>query len=147
MHISKDLASGVLFTLLGLGGLIISTSYRMGTLAQMGPGMFPAMLNVAIAAGGAFVAVRSLMASDASAPIERFHFRPLIAVLAAIVSFGLAIRPLGLIPAIFLLVGISRLANSDGGWLETVVMSLILAAVCVGIFIYGLGLNIELGPI
>jgi hypothetical protein len=147
MVISKDLASGLLFAALGLGGLLTSTSYRMGTLAQMGPGMFPAILSVGIAVLGAYVAAKALMRPHASEALERFHLRPLLAVLTGIVAFGFSIRSLGLVPAILLLIAISRLSISEGSWLETAVMSVVLTALCVGIFVYGLGLNIRLWPI
>ena len=42
----RDFWSGVLFTLLGVGALVIGSKYTLGTAARMGPGYFPRILGI-----------------------------------------------------------------------------------------------------
>ena len=39
--LKKDFYAGLFMVLLGAGVTLNSTTYRLGTLAHMGPGMFP----------------------------------------------------------------------------------------------------------
>ena len=45
IHNPRDFWSGVLFTLLGVGALVIGSKYTLGTAARMGPGYFPRILG------------------------------------------------------------------------------------------------------
>ncbi|MGV6873449.1 tripartite tricarboxylate transporter TctB family protein [Pseudochelatococcus sp. B33] len=144
MHLTKDFLSGFLFIILGSGAVFIASSYRLGTLAAMGPGYFPIMLGVAITALGALIAIRAVIMPDTSEPLERLYIRPLLMVLAAVIAFGLFIQSYGLVASVVALILISRAARTEGTWLELVVMVVVLTAIPVGIFVYGLGLPLKL---
>ena len=42
----KDFYAGLAMTLLGAGVTLNSTTYKLGTLMHMGPGMFPFILGI-----------------------------------------------------------------------------------------------------
>jgi hypothetical protein len=102
----------------------------------MGPGYFPTILSYLIIAIGLVLAVKSL-ATDGP-PIERFSFRPLFAILAAILAFGFLIERIGLaLTAAVLTVG-SAYARRDVNLKETLLLAAGLALFVVGVFVYGL---------
>jgi hypothetical protein len=71
-------------------------------------------------------------------PIERFSFRPLFAILAAILAFGFLIERIGLaLTAAALTVG-SAYARRDVNLKETLLLAAGLALFVVGVFVYGL---------
>lgn len=144
MRLTKDLLSGVLFSGFGLGGVIIASNYGFGTPARMGPGFFPIMVGVLIATMGVALVVQAFRHPEASAPVETIHFRPLIFISAAVASFGIAIGSYGLIPALVALIVIARFATREGTMFELAVMVVVLIAVAVGIFVYGLNIYLRL---
>lgn len=59
-------------------------------------------------------------------------------------AFGLLIRPFGLVPAILVLLGISRLAVDGMTVRETLVMATVLTALPTAVLVYGLGVPIAI---
>jgi hypothetical protein len=55
----KKLLSGLLFTIIGLVGMVLSSKYSIGSLYMMGPGLFPLMVSVGIIICGILLAVES----------------------------------------------------------------------------------------
>jgi len=139
-----DFFAGLLFLGFGIGAMLVARDYPMGTTIGMGPGYFPTIL------GGLLVCVGLVLAGRAFwLPGERvatFVFRPLLLVHGAVVAFALLVEPLGLALAILALVPLSRL----GGWevraAEVAILALVLAALALGIFVYGLGLPFRVWP-
>jgi len=144
MRVTKDLVAGGMFCAFGLGAAIVAYDWDFGTPARMGPAFFPTVVGSLIAILGAALVIKSLANPAAGEPIETFHLRPLFFISASIVSFGLLIRELGLIPALVALILIARFAGKQGSMLELVVMVVTLIAVSVGIFIYGLNIYLRL---
>jgi hypothetical protein len=56
----KDFWSGMLFMAFGLIAVAVSSGYRMGIAARMGPGYFPRGLGVLLLILGAIIALRGL---------------------------------------------------------------------------------------
>ena len=115
----KDFGAGVLFATLGATAIFISSSYPLGTAARMGPGYFPRMLGILLLALAAILILRSYFLRG-PAPAMR-NLKPLVIL-------------------------ISSSADREFRWKEAVVSSLILAAFTVGVFIYGLGLQLPIWP-
>jgi putative tricarboxylic transport membrane protein len=88
--------------------------------------------------------VQSLRNPEADAPVERLHLRPLFFISAAIASFGILIEEKGLIAALVALIVIARFAGREGSLAELAVMVVVLIAVAVGIFVYGLNIYLRL---
>lgn len=146
MRLTKDLASGIMFLVAGLGAMFIARDYALGTTTRMGPGFFPMMLAGAIALIGAALLLRSLIGKDESKPLVAWKIRPLFFVTVAVLAFGLLVDASGLIVAIAALVAISRFGSKEGSILELVMMIVLLSLLAIGIFIYGLGMPFRLRP-
>ena len=141
---SKDAVAGLLFTLLGLFVVFESLKYRLGDAMHMGPGYFPLLLGGLLAVLGLFVLGRAFFLSSAS--VDAVALWPVVRILGAVVLFGLTIRPLGLVPAIILLVFLSRIGGHDFKFREVAVLAAILAATTAHIFVVGLAQPFDLWP-
>ncbi len=145
IHNSKDFYAGLLFIFFGLFAVIVAaTSYPIGNAVHMGPGIFPIILGGMLILIGIVVAARVLWLGGET--IEPISPRPLFMVSAGLVMFALLVEPLGFILAILALVVIGAL----GGWefrvREVLVLCLVLAALAVGVFVYAIGMPINLWP-
>jgi putative tricarboxylic transport membrane protein len=110
----------------------------------MGPGMLPKALAVLLGALGILLCVLSVR--QAGVPLGRFTFRSTLCVLGAVVAFGLAVRPLGLIAAGPMVIAIGALAISESRVIETLVVAAGVTAFCIALFKFALGLPIPLAP-
>lgn len=144
MRLTKDLLSGVMFSVFGLGAAIIASGYGFGTPARMGPGFFPIVVGVLLAVMGLALIVQSLLHPEDDEPVERVHLRPLFFISAAIAAFGILMEERGLIAALVALIVIARFAGREGSLLELAIMVIVLIAVAVGIFVYGLNIYLRL---
>ena len=144
MRLTKDLLSGVMFSVFGLGAAIIASGYGFGSPARMGPGFFPIVVGVLLAAMGIALIVQSLRHPETDEPVERLHLRPLFFISAAIASFGILMEDRGLIAALVALIVIARFAGREGSVAELIAMVIVLIAVSVGIFVYGLNIYLRL---
>lgn len=132
----QDLGAGVVFLAIGAAGLYFGQDLSFGSSARMGPGYFPTILSWLIIAIGLLLAAKSLRVDGP--PIERLYFRPLFAILAAILAFGLLIDRIGLaLTAVILTIG-SAYARRDVDPKETLLLAIGLALFVVGVFVYGL---------
>lgn len=116
----------------------------MGTAARMGPGFVPFLLGIIVALLGFLIAARSLMGK-----VEGVHplaMRPLVLVLAGVIAFAILIQPLGLVLGILVLVVISSLGGPEFRLRDVVILYFLLAAMAVGVFVYGLGLPFKVWP-
>ncbi len=142
----QDFWSGVMFILLGLGFAWKATSYSMGTAARMGPGYFPHWLGILMAILGAVVLLSSIRKKAEETQIDPFDFKILAIIISSIVIFGLALRPLGLIISLFLLVMISSQASHEHSWKVSFLNALFLILLCWLSFVKGLGLVFPIWP-
>jgi len=141
---SKDLYAGILFIFFGVFSVAIGRNYPMGTASRMGPGYFPFILGSILALLGFIVSARALWVG--SDRIKPWVFRPLILVLLAVLAFAILLQRLGLVLATIALVVISCLSGWEFRLLEVAILSLVLAALAVGIFAYGLGMPLNIWP-
>jgi putative tricarboxylic transport membrane protein len=116
----------------------------IGTLGGMGPGMLPKSLAVLFGLLGALLVVGSVL--EAGLPLEPWSIRGPVLVVVAMVAFGLAVRPLGLVVAGPLAIVIAALASNEVRWVETIVVGLLMTIFCIGLFKFALGLPIPLAP-
>lgn len=123
--------------------IVTLTTLPLGTLRQAGPGMFPLGLGSLLFLIGVGVFVPSLFQS---AKMPAIGWRPLIAVLAAVVAFALLIGPAGLFAAILASTIISSLAVSGMRPLHVALLSVFLMVVAWVIFILILSLPINILP-
>ena len=145
IHNPRDFWSGVLFTLLGVGALVIGSKYTLGTAARMGPGYFPRILGILLIVLGVVIALRALRVRGEAMP--RFRLRPLVVVLGSVVLFGLIVRPLGVALSTVILIVVASAASSEFRPREALVSGLLLAALAVGVFVIGLQLQLPIWPL
>ena len=138
----RDLIGGVLLLLLGGGVVVYGTlSYDMGTIRQMGPGMFPVALGcVVLLLGVAIVAGGWSREGDA---IE-IHGRALIAILSSIVAFGVLVESTGIVPASIAAIVIAMFAERGNSPLAIGATTVSLLVVCYVVFELILKLRIPL---
>lgn len=139
---SADFWSGLMFVGFGGVAIVMSQNYPMGNAMRMGPGYFPTYLGAIMAVLGGIISARALKADGE--PIGTWAFRPLIILGAAILIFGMVMEKLGFIPALVILIVGSTLAGREFKWLEVTLLTAVLVAVSVGIFIYGIELPFRL---
>ena len=140
----KEFLAGLTLVGFGLAALLIARNYRMGTAFRMGPGYFPVMLSILLMGIGTLVAGLALRSGSVTLP--KLAWRPTLIVTAAIVLFGLLINGTGLLLTTLILVGASRLARPGYAWVETAILSAVLAAICAAVFSFGLKIQMPLLP-
>lgn len=139
--------SAWMFIAAGIAFAIGSTAYPMGTPARPGAGYFPLILSVLLVLLGVVVLVQSLTAATGDGePIGGIAWRPLIATVASIAAFAVALPRLGLFVAIPLSVVVVSLASRDFAWKGVVATAIVLTAASWAIFVAGLHLQIPLLP-
>jgi putative tricarboxylic transport membrane protein len=140
----QDLVAGI--AVMGIAGFALwqGADLGVGTLRQMGAGMLPRALAVLFAALGALLAISALFSANAA--LSRIRPRGPVMVLAAVIAFGLGVRPLGLLLAGPLTVLIGATASPETRWRETLIFAAVMTALCVGLFKLALGLPIPLAP-
>jgi hypothetical protein len=140
----KDFWSGVMFCGFAVIAILAARGYSSGTAGKMGPGYFPLLLGGLLAALGAILIARSLVLSGE--PVARFHIVPLAVIATAVCLFGVMIEPLGLVLSLAVLTLLSARAGAQFRLLETVALAAALIVFSVGVFVYALGLPLNIWP-
>lgn len=191
----KDFWAGVMFAGIGIGFMVASRAYPMGTSVRMGPAYFPMVLGGLLALLGLIVLLRGFISRiEHGARVFPFRFplivaaavigaisyagadafkemgavaklvpavlnaatlflviaafgpRPLFVILASVVVFGYALKPLGLVLAAALLIFGSAWGGHEFRFREVAMLYAGLAAFAVAAFVYGLGLPMNIWP-
>jgi hypothetical protein len=144
IRLSADLVAGIALTVVGLAAVWGATRYNIGSAARMGPGFMPLMIGIALALFGTIlVGTASFRRTE---PIGEVTLRPVLLVLCGVVAFGLLIDDFGFLAAVIVLVVFARPAGRGQHLLETAILSVGLALLGAGIFVWGLGLPLPLLP-
>lgn len=118
----------------------------MGTAVRMGPSYFPTVLGWLLAVLGVVIVVSALRPSSPEGSVKAWAFRPLLLVLAGVLAFAFLVQPAGLILAVVALVFMSALGGTEFKFIEVAILSVILVALAVGVFVYGISLPFKLFP-
>jgi len=140
----RDFWSGVMFVAFGGAGMWLARAFPYGTAARMGPAYFPTVVGALLAGFGLFIAARGLAVDGER--VGRFHFRPLMMILASLVLFGLLLERIGFVSAVFILVVLSSMGGHELRWRETLLVASALAFGTVLLFVYALKLQIPIWP-
>lgn len=144
---AKDFWSGVMFGAIGLFFMVFAQQYDMGTAARMGPAFFPSMLGGLLLALGLLILIKALGHPDPEhGRLDAFHFKPLLLVLGAVLAFGLLLRPMGLLVSLAVLVVVSSLGSPEFRLRDALLLTVGLAILVMGVFIYGLSMTIPVLP-
>ncbi len=140
----KDFWSGALFIAIGVGTIVVSARYALGTAARMGPGYFPRILGLLLIAIGIVLAVRATRTAGGSVP--RVHWRPLLIVLGSVVLFGAIVHIVGVALSTVMLIVVASAASREFRPRESLIAGIVLAALAVGVFVIGLQLQLPIWP-
>jgi uncharacterized protein involved in cysteine biosynthesis len=131
-ELKRDYYAGALMLLLGVGSAVQGSSYRLGTLARMGPGFMPVMLGVLLALLGLLIVGVAI----ASPEEDHEKFMPAnpqwfgwLCILGGPVLFIVLGIYAGMIPAIFACVFICALGDKTATYKSSAVL-----AFCVTVF-------------
>lgn len=144
MRSLKDFGAGVLFIAFGGAFAVIARNYRMGSAVRMGPAYFPTILGVLLVVLGVVILLRSFRVAGSRPNLGRL--RPLAFVLASMLAFALLLERLGLVATTISLVVLSRLGGEDVRPGHTVALAIGLAALALGLFVFGLRLPLKVWP-
>lgn len=139
---NKDLTAGSAVIALGLlyGGHAWTT-LPLGTVRQMGPGMFPLGLGLLMAVIGLAIALPAL---GSQSPRPALPLRGMVCALAAVAAFALLIRPAGLFPATVATACLSSFAMPAASWTLMAGLSLALCGLTWALFIAVLHVSVPL---
>ena len=139
-----DLLASAIF--IGLGGLVLwSTSdLPAGSAAMMGPGFMPLMiaslliiLGLVVGVMGAFKHVEAL---------DAVKLRPLLILLASVGGFAFAAEIAGFVIAAAGLIIFGSMADKEWRVREVLISSTVLTLFGLLVFIYGLNVQMPVGP-
>ena len=129
----KDFYAGLFMVLLGAAVTLNSTAYHLGTLAHMGPGMFPFMLGILMTFVGILIFISGLVTplEDGERILpDSMEWRGWACILAGPLMFILFGEYLGMVAGTFMCVFVSALGDRAA----TLKSSALLAA---GITVFG----------
>jgi hypothetical protein len=141
---SKDFATGVLFVAIGLGAYYIGSTYNMGTAQRPGTGVLPRILAWCLIGSGLLLSIQSMLQDGPK--LDAWAWRPLIMITVATIAFAFLIDSAGLVVAMIVSMTLAALGTHETRWLEFAGFTVLMLAIGLGIFIYGLGMPIKVMP-
>ena len=142
----RAFASGVLFLGFAIFFYVVALGYPAGTAARMGPGYFPRLLAIVLAAIGLAVMLGSMKSTADLQSLHKWDWKGLGWVTGSVVLFALLLFPAGLIGALFVLIMVSSKASPEFTWKGALANAAVLIALCLVVFVYGLGLRLPVWP-
>lgn len=125
---------------IGVAGFVISLDYEFGAARRMGPGFFPVVLSSLLV----LLALSELIAAVIKPETRSIDWRPMFAILAAVIGFGVTMNFFGMIPAFFVVVGISALSEKGYGLLPAALLATVTCAFAWLLFSRLLGMPLPL---
>ncbi len=141
---TKDFWAGVIFAIFGAAFLLLSRHLPLGTATRMGPAYFPVVLGSLLTITGLAIAGSTMRGRGET--LSKAAIMPSLLIIAAIVSFVLLIRDVGIIIAVVVAVILASLAKRPVDWAKVLGLAAGLAVLCAAIFVYGLGMPIPVFP-
>jgi hypothetical protein len=135
--------SGLLFAAFGIAMVVAATNYPIGTAAEMGAGYFPLGLGILVALIGFTLMIREIRKPSVEALPIQWKVKPLFLILASIVVFAFLIERAGVV--LIAMTFIARLAEPNWRWLDVTMLTIVLIALALGIFVYGLQIPLQIG--
>ena len=145
-----DYYAGALMALIGAFVGLNTLQLQVGTLLRMGPGMFPLALSIILIVVGLLIA---LNAGDTEAD-ELDHldhgasaypdFQGCAAIIGGMVAFVVLTPLVGIVAGTFACVFLAAIGDKDATWLGSFVLSSVVTAIGMIVFIYLLKMNLPL---
>jgi hypothetical protein len=139
---NRDFWAGMMFVGFGAAAMFIARDYRFGSTLRMGPGFFPTILGGILIAFGVCIMAVGLRSGERIQ--ERLSIRALVLLPLSLILFGLLMQSAGFIPALVVLIFMSAASGREFHFLEVLMLTGILTAAAVALFIWGLELPFPL---
>jgi hypothetical protein len=139
---NKDFWAGVMLIVAGAATMLIARHYAFGSALRMGPGYFPTVLGGLLILFGLYILVQGLRSNEKIK--GSWSLRALIVLPLAFVLFGVLMAHAGFVPALAVLIFMSALASPQFRLVEVLLLSVVLTALSVALFVWGLGLPYQL---
>jgi putative tricarboxylic transport membrane protein len=140
----QDFVGGLAMVAIALFALWASSDLQGMHGFSFGAGTAPRMFAVLLLGLGIAITVVGLVADGEH--ITTYAWRGPLFVSLSIVSFAVAIRPLGLIISAFAAFLIAALGTPETRWKETIIVGICLTVFCSLLFPYALGLPLQMLP-
>jgi hypothetical protein len=141
MNLSLDKPNALcaaIFIGFGTFFMVQSFSLEIGTAFRMGPGYFPLMLSGVLTLLGVIILIQALRFEGE--PVGAIAWRGMFFILPAPVFFGLTVRGLGFVPALFCTALIAAFASHRMRPGLALIIAAALTLFATGVFSYALGL-------
>jgi hypothetical protein len=135
---NKDFWAGAFLIAIGAGAVLIARNYTFGTALRMGPGYFPTVLGGLLTILGIYLVASALKSGEAIG--GTWSLRALIVLPLSLVLFGYLIDRAGFVPAMLVLIFGSAMATTEFKFVEVLLFSIFMTALCAAVFVYALGL-------
>lgn len=140
----QDYIGGVVLMAVALFALWASSDLQGMRGFSFGAGTAPRMFGGLLVALSAGIALTGLLYDGPA--LSHYAWRGPLLVMASILFFALAIRPLGLVVSAFASFLIAALGSHETRWLEAIIVGACLTVGCAFLFPYVLGLPMPMFP-
>ena len=140
----QDFVGGIALMALAIFALWASSDLQGMQGVSFGAGTAPRMVAVLLLGLGAAIALVGILVEGQH--LATYHWRGPLFVSLSILSFAVAIRPLGLVISAMASLMIAALGTPETRWKETIIVGICLTAFCSFLFPYALGLPLQLKP-
>ena len=140
----QDAAAGIVLLVIAGVALWLGSDLPIGSVRQLGPGMFPRVLAILVGLAGVMIVLDAFL--QAGEKLDRWPLRAPLFILGAAVAFGFAIRPLGLIIAAPLVMIVGAFASPETRLREVLIFGTVMTVFCAALFKFALGLPIPVAP-
>lgn len=140
----QDFVGGIALILIALFALWASSDLQGMRGFSFGAGTAPRMFAILLLALGAAVMVMGIV--NEGPGVGAFSWRGPLFVSIAILTFAVAIRPMGMIVSAFGSFMIAALGSAETRWVETMIVGACLTGACALLFPYALGLPLQMLP-
>jgi hypothetical protein len=137
-----DVEAGLFFTLFGGLTTGLSLQYQMGTVAAMGPGMFPLILGVMLTILGLVILAKGAMVGGET--IRSLPLRPAFLITLSLLVFAILVLWVGLAAAVPAQVFVALWASDHFTLKRAIALSIGLLLFCYVVFIHFLGIAVPM---
>jgi putative tricarboxylic transport membrane protein len=141
----KDFLAGLIFVGSGVLGWVLGLDLTSGTITRMGPGYLPKFLSSGLILLGLFISLKAIRFGESS--LERWTFRPMFFIFGGILAFAFLISRFGLALSVLVVTVLSAFGTPEVRWKESLIMGVFMAGLSALLFIYFLGLPIQVWPL
>lgn len=143
---TQDLATGLMFLVVGVAGLIIGWNYPMGTAQRPDTGVLPRILSWCLIGTGGIIAVKAFLFDGEALDLKNWAWRPVIMIALAATSFALLVDSMGLFIAMAVSMTLAAAGTDETRWDEYILFAFTMIFIGVAMFIAALGMPIKVWP-